>query len=54
MEEQLCGYLFVGLQERLRDLIRPHDLRDLLIAMEKAHDLEQARLHPRGSSGGTT
>ncbi|KOM51969.1 hypothetical protein LR48_Vigan09g062800 [Vigna angularis] len=41
-EEQLLGYFFAGLQEGLRNLVRPYDPRDLLTAMERAHDVEQA------------
>ncbi|XP_052733941.1 uncharacterized protein LOC108321488 [Vigna angularis] len=59
-EEQLLGYFFAGLQEELRDLVRPYDPRDLLTAMERARDVEQSGLVSRvikggaGSKGGPT
>lgn len=52
MEEQLLGYFFVGLHEGLRDLIRPHDPRDLLTTMERARDVEQVGLVSRMTGGG--
>lgn len=39
-EEQLLGYFFAGLQEELRDLVRPYDPRNLLTVMERAQDVE--------------
>ncbi|XP_017428812.2 uncharacterized protein LOC108336878 [Vigna angularis] len=50
-EDQLLGYFFAGLQERLRNTVRPHDPCDLLTAMERARDVEQVGLTSRGSSG---
>ncbi|XP_017413041.2 uncharacterized protein LOC108324610 [Vigna angularis] len=50
-EEQLLGYFFAGLQEGLRYLVRPHDPRDLLTAMERAREVEQAGSVSRGNSG---
>ncbi|XP_017431908.1 uncharacterized protein LOC108339280 [Vigna angularis] len=50
-EEQLLGYFFARLQEGLRNLVRPHDPRDLLTTMELAHDVEQAGSVSRGNNG---
>ncbi|KOM33114.1 hypothetical protein LR48_Vigan01g267000 [Vigna angularis] len=51
-EEQLLGYFFAGLQEELRDLVRPYNPRDLLTAMERARDVEQSGLVARVTRGG--
>ncbi|KOM54497.1 hypothetical protein LR48_Vigan10g038900 [Vigna angularis] len=53
-EEQFLGYFFAGLQEELRDLVRPFDPCDLLTAMERARDVEQSGLVARMSGGGGT
>ncbi|XP_017431852.2 uncharacterized protein LOC108339224 [Vigna angularis] len=50
-EDQLLGYFFAGLQEGLRNTVRPHDPRDLLTAMERARDIDQVGWTSRGSSG---
>ncbi|XP_052727710.1 uncharacterized protein LOC128195001 [Vigna angularis] len=51
IEDQLLGYFFAGLQEGLRNAVRPHVPRDLLTAMEQARDVEQVGMTSRGSSG---
>lgn len=52
VEEQVLGYFLAGLQEGLRNLIRPHDQQDLLIAMERARDVKQVGLLPWVNNGG--
>lgn len=52
-DEQLLGYFLAGLQENIKNLIKPHDLQELLVAMRIARGVEE---HPRGTkswSGGT-
>lgn len=41
-KDQLLGYFFAGLHGEIRNQIHQHNLKDLLIAMEVARDVEEA------------
>lgn len=51
-EEQLLGYFFAGLQPRIRNQIRPHELKEVMRAMEIALDVEEALKEEKGGSTG--
>ncbi|KOM49352.1 hypothetical protein LR48_Vigan08g017900 [Vigna angularis] len=50
-EDQLLEYFSAGLQGEVRSQIRPHNPRDLLIAMEVARDVEEASQGVRTTRG---
>lgn len=50
-EDQLLEYFFAGLQDKVRNQIRPHNPKDLLTSMDVARDEEEVYRNVRTAKG---